>query len=96
MLKEIRKKNPNRIIIAHLNINSTSNKFEMLKEVVGDKIDILLISETKLDDTFPLNQFILEGLTPPYRLGRATHGGSLMLFVRKEIPSKGYTFTQSI
>ena len=67
-LNEIRKKNPNRIIIAHLNINSIRNKFEMLKEVVGNKIDVLLISETKLDDTFPLNQFILEGFTPPYRI----------------------------
>ena len=54
-LNEIRKENQNRIIIAHLSINSVRNKFEMLKEVVGNKIDILLISETKLEDTFPLN-----------------------------------------
>ena len=36
----------------------------MLKEVIRNKIDILLISETKLDDTFLLSQFILEGFTP--------------------------------
>ena len=64
-LNEICKKNPNRIIIAHLNINSIRNKFEMLKEVLGNKIVILLKSETKLEDTFPLNQFIIEGFTPP-------------------------------
>ena len=88
-LNEIRKKNPNGIIIAHLNINSIRNKFEMLKEVIGNKIDILLISETKLDDTFPLSQFILEGFTPPYRLNRTEHGGGLMLFIREDnIPSK--------
>ena len=86
-LNEMRKKNPNRIIITHLNINSIRNKFEILKEVVG-KIDILLISETKLDDTFPLNQFILKRFTPPYRLGRMIHGGRLMLFVKEDIPSK--------
>ena len=85
---EIRKKNPNHIIIAHLNINSIRNIFEMLKEVVGNKIDVLLISKTKLDDTFPLNQFILEGFTPPYRIDRTAHGGGLMLFVREDIPSK--------
>ena len=79
MFNEIRKKNPNRIIIAHLNINSIRNKFEMLKEAVGNKTDILLISETKLDDTFLLNQFILEGFTPPYRLHRTTYGGGLIL-----------------
>ena len=60
----------------------------MLKEVVGNKTDILLISETKLDDRFPLNQFILEGFTPAYRLDRTMHGGGLMLFVREDIPSK--------
>ena len=60
----------------------------MLKEAVGNKIDILLIPETKLDDTFPLNQFILEEFTPPYRLDRTTHGGGLMLFVGEDIRSK--------
>ena len=57
VLYEIRKKNPNRLIITHLNINSIRNKLEMLKEVIGNKIDILLISETMLDDKFPLSHF---------------------------------------
>ena len=30
---------------------------------MGNKIDILLISETSLDDTFPSSQCILEGFT---------------------------------
>ena len=60
----------------------------MLKEIIGNKIDILLISETKLDDTFPLSQFILEGFTPPYRFDRTERGGGLILFVRGDIPSK--------
>ena len=46
------------------------------------------ISETKLDDTFPLNQFILERFTPLYRPDRTKHDDGLMLFVRKDIPSK--------
>ena len=45
-------------------------------------------SETKLDDTFPLIQFILEGFPPTYRLDKTEHGGGLMLFVREDIPSK--------
>ena len=64
------------------------NKFEILKEVAGNKIDVLQISEKKLDDTFPLKQFILEGFTPPYRIDRTAHGGGLMLFFREDIPSK--------
>ena len=50
----------------------------MLKEIIGNKIDILLMSETKLDDTFPLSQFILEGFTPPYRFDRTEHGEDLI------------------
>ena len=50
--------------IALLNISLSRNKFQMLKEVIGNKIDNLLIPEIKLDETFPLNHFVLEGFTP--------------------------------
>ena len=46
-----------------------------------------MISETKIDDSFPVGQFIIDGFSPPYRLHRNCHGGGLMLFVRKDIPS---------
>ena len=59
----------------------------MLKEVIGNKTDILLKSETMLDDKFPLSHF-LEGFTSPYKLDRTEHGGGLMLFIREDIPSK--------
>ena len=51
-LHEIRIKNANRLIIGHLNVNSLRNKFEILEELIKDKIDIFLISETKLDSFF--------------------------------------------
>ena len=88
MLNEIHNKYQNRIITAHLKINSIRNKFEMLKEVIGNKNYILRISETKLDETLALSQFILEGFTLPCRLDRMEHVGGLMLFVREVIPSK--------
>ena len=87
-LNEMRKKNLNHTIIADLNINSIRKKFEMLKKVIGNKINSLLISETNLDDAFPLSQFMLEGFTPPYRLDRTEHGGGLILSAREDIPSK--------
>ena len=87
-LNEVRKLNPNRLIIAHININSIRNKFEMLKATITDKTDILLISETKLDSSFPVNQFLIDGFTPPYRLDRNANGGGIMLYVREDIPSK--------
>ena len=87
-LNEVRKLNPNRLIIAHININSIRNKIEMLKETVTDKTDILLISETKLDSSFPVNQFLIDGFSPPYRLDRNANGGGIMLYIREDIPSK--------
>ena len=90
-LNVARSQNPNRILIAHLNINSLRNKFEILKETVTNKVDILLISETKLDCSFPLNQFHIDGFTNPYRLDRNQNGGGIMLYIREGIPSKSLT-----
>ena len=60
----------------------------MLQEVTGNNIDVLLISKTKLDASFPTSQFILDEFTPPYRLDRTQHGGSIILFIREGITSK--------
>ena len=76
-----RSRNPNRIFIAHLSINSLRNKFEILKETITNKVDILLISETKLDSSFPLNQFHMDGFTTPYRLDRNQNGGGIILYM---------------
>ena len=76
------------IIIAHLNVNSVNNKFEGLKFLVQDNIDILVLSETKLDDTYTTNQFMIEGFASPFRADRNAHGGGLLIYVRDNIPSK--------
>ena len=43
---------PEKIIVGHLNINSIRNKFDALSFIIDTNIDILLISNTKLDDSF--------------------------------------------
>ena len=60
----------------------------MLADLVVGKIDILLISETKLDDSFPSSQFYIPGFGSPFRLDRSMHGGGLLLYVRNDIPAK--------
>ena len=47
-----------------------------------------MISETKLDKSFPEVQFFVDAYGPPIRLDRDIHGGGLMLFVREDIPCK--------
>ena len=69
-LQNLRNKNPFRVIIGHININSIRNKFESLMKLVNKNLDILMISETKIDDTFPESQFLIEGFSAPYRLDR--------------------------
>ena len=53
----------------------------MLTEV----LDILIISETKLDDSFPEAQFYIEGFRTPFRLDRDQHGGGTLLYLRNII-----------
>ena len=78
--------NADRPIIGHLNINFLEPKFDQLKSLVKDNVDILMISETKLDDTFPNGQFLIEGYSEPIRLDRNCHGGGIMFFARDDLP----------
>ena len=88
LLRDIKMSNVNRLIIGQLNINSLRNKFEALKYVIKDNIDIFIITESKLDDTFPTNQFRIDGYTPPFRLKPTKNGGGVIIYVREDIPSK--------
>ena len=60
----------------------------MLEELIKDKIDIFLISETKLDSSFPSGKFVIKGYSTPFRLDRNQNGGGLLLYVREDIPCK--------
>ena len=87
-LKNIRLANVNRLAIGQLNINSLRNKFEALSDIVKGNLDILILTETKLDETFPKNQFLMDGFCPPFRFDRNGHGGEVMMYVREDIPCK--------
>ena len=47
-----------------------------------------MISETKLDETFPEGQFLMDGFITPYRMNRNTNGGGIALYVREDISTK--------
>ena len=78
----------NRIIIAQININSIRNKFDALVSGIRGNVDILTISETKIDDSFPNRQFLIDGYTAPYRLDRNSVGGGILVYVREDVSSK--------
>ena len=99
LLRDIRVKNVNKVIIGTLNINSFASKFEQFREIIGKNMDIISIQETKLDSSFPTQQFILNGYSEPYRLDRNRDGGGVLIYVREDIPSKllnKHDFTKNV
>ena len=87
-LKDIRITNLNRIVIFHININSIRNKFELLAEAVMGNVDILMVTETKIDESFPTSQFIIPGFTSPYCFDRTKDGRGILAYIREDIPLK--------
>ena len=59
-LKEMKDQSSDKLILGHLNISSIRKTFEALKIIIDNNIDIFLISETKLDDSFFSAQFLIK------------------------------------
>ena len=78
----LRVKNINNIIVAYLNIHT------FLKTLISKNIDVMIIGETKLDDSYPNSQFLIEGFAEPFRLDRDKNGGGILIYVRDFIPCK--------
>ena len=56
-LDSLRKDNLSKLRFAHLNINSVRKKIELLSEQIKSTVEVLMIAETKIDDSFPVGQF---------------------------------------
>ena len=78
-------RSPDKLILGHVNINSIRNKLDSLVYMLDQNIDFFLISETKLNDSFPLTQFKIEGFTTPYRYNRNDKGGGHLLYIMEDI-----------
>ena len=81
-------RNVNRLIFGQININSIRNNFELPFSFVSNNIDVLLIHETKIDNTFPVSQFCVPGYSVPFRLERTGNKGGIMLYVKENIPCR--------
>ena len=85
MVMKTRKTCEKKIIIGYLNINFLRTKILNLKEILHKApIDILCIDETKLDETFPGAQFMIENHQfPCFRRNRNKKGGGKIVYIRK-------------
>ena len=75
-------------MIGHININSIRHKFEMSSNCIKSDLNILTISEAKLDSTFPSNQFTIEEYVAPVRFDRNVREGGIFLYIREDIPAR--------
>ena len=84
-LKSFRLKHPKNLVACHLNINSIRRKFTEVSELCsGNIVDILFLSETKLDASFPTAQFHISGFKC-HRADRNCNGGGIMVYIRSDI-----------
>ena len=60
----MKRKRPKNAFLGHL--NSIKNKFDSVWELIKDTFDIFLLSESKLDSSFPNDQFSI----PAYQIVR--------------------------
>ena len=47
-----------------------------------------MISESKLDDSFPHGQFLIDGFHTPFRFDRNKNRREILLYVREDIAAK--------
>ena len=81
----------NKLIVGHLNIDSIRNKFELFDDVINRNLDIVLLLETKLNDSFPSAVINFKRYGVSYRFDRNSKDGGLLFFIREDIFSKFLT-----
>ena len=73
----------------NFNINSYRHKFVYVSDLLNKKksVDYLAMSETRLDDSFPKSQFMIEGYSL-YRQDVTSSSGGLIVYVRDDLPHR--------
>ena len=85
-LDRIMIENPLKIIFEQISFNSVRNKFDWLINILKNGIDIFMISEMKVVNSFRVSQFTMTGYSIPSRLDWGSRRGEIILFVRENIP----------
>ena len=76
-------------MIGYLNINSLRNKIVDFREIISElSLDYLVLSKTKIDQSFSAAHFYIKGYDVRARRDRDKHGCCLIEFVKKGFSSK--------
>ena len=79
------KKTSNKLLIGKVNITSICSKFDQTKCLLKGKVDILTITESKLDSSFTATQFLIDCYSKPFRFDRSRNAVGVLLYVREDI-----------
>ena len=89
MFKNLRLAKSENPLFGYLNINSLRNKIVDLREIISVLgLDYFVISETKLDSSYPSAQFKIKNYQVRGRKDRNEGGGGLIEYVKKGIICK--------
>ena len=84
-LTKARRCNPKSLMCGYLSINSIRNKHEYIRDLLQrNLVDILFLSETKIDASFPDAQFSIDNFTM-WCADRNKFGGGVMVYIRSDL-----------
>ena len=92
-LSNLTVKNMSRFLIVNWSIISISNKFDLLKLFVRGNVNILVITDTKLDSTFLTSQFLIEGYSEPHRFDGNKNGGGALTYVHRGVRTVSFAIS---
>ena len=87
-LRKYRNVNIYKLVLVHININSVGDKFDLFSEQIQGHLDVLMICETKIGGCLANGQFKLKGFNTPFRLYTDKNGGTIIIIIRENIPTK--------
>ena len=67
--------------------NLLRNKFDAFQHVINKNINVLTVSQTKIDPSFPSAQFHPESHATPHRLDRNTNVGGILFYIKEDVSS---------
>ena len=53
--------------------------------IIKNEIDIFMITETKIDNSFPISQFTIAGYSITFRYDQASRVGGILLSVKEDV-----------
>ena len=69
-------------------MNSIRNKFDSQQNILKSNVNILIVEEKKIVQSFPMAQFLIEAFPKSLKLDVSDRTGGLLVYLRSCIPSQ--------